>query len=159
MSYVVLDCNFEWVILSILNVHVFINRCIFSSIKKNWLTSKRNVRSFIWCFSRWGHTVKLFFQSISWNIVSGAFMKHEILSWNYFTLVSKFHYLRFSSIKKNVFPEERYLLKYNSIKQYLLLIKQKQKFKKTKMYLNETMVEKKKETTKVHVLAYFQNFR
>ena len=36
-------------------------------------------------------------------------------------------------------------------------MKQKQKkFKKTKMYLNETMTEKKG-TTKVHVLTYFQN--
>ena len=28
------------------------------------------------------------------------FIKHEILSWNTFTLVSKFHFLFFSSIKK-----------------------------------------------------------
>ena len=32
-------------------------------------------------------------------------MKHEILSWNAFALVSKFHYAFFSSIKKTVFTE------------------------------------------------------
>ena len=45
--------------------------------------------------------------------------------------------------KKIVFIEKRYLLKFNSIKSYLLLIKHKDKqFKKIKTYLNETMVEK-----------------
>ena len=35
-------------------------------------------------------------------------MKHEILSWNAFTFVSKFHCVRFSSIKKIVFTEKRH---------------------------------------------------
>ena len=44
-SYIVLDYGFEQVILSILNLHVlvqkFINRYIFSSIKEtNWFISK-----------------------------------------------------------------------------------------------------------------------
>ena len=34
-------------------------------------------------------------------------MKHEMLSGNTFTLVSKFHCVRFSPIKKIVFTEER----------------------------------------------------
>ena len=44
----------------------------------------------------------------------GHFMKHEMLSWNTFTLVSKFHCVRFSSIKKIVFTEKRYIF-YNLI--------------------------------------------
>ena len=60
-------------------------------------------------------------------------MKHEILSWNTFTLVSKFHYVRFSSLKNIVFTEKR----------YIFYIKQKpKKFQKAKPYLNETMIEK-----------------
>ena len=43
-------------------------------------------------------------------------MKHEILSQNTFTLVLKFHCVRFSSMKKIVFAEKRYLVKFNSIK-------------------------------------------
>ena len=43
-----------------------------------------------------------------------------------FTLVSKFHCIHFSSIKKIVFTGKRYLLKFNSIKWLLLLIKLKQ---------------------------------
>ena len=86
---------------------------------------------------REGYIVKFFFQSISWNTVSGTFDETETLSWNTFTLIFKFHCKRFSSIKKIVFTEKRYLLKFNSIKQYLLPIKQKQK----RAYLNETMVE------------------
>ena len=54
----------------------------------------------------------------------GHFMKHEILSWNTFTLVSNIHSVCFSSIK-------RYRVKFNSIKKYLLLIKQKQKNSRT----------------------------
>ena len=47
----------------------------------------------------------------------GHFMKHEILSWHTFTLVSKFHCVRFSTIKKNcVYWEKIYLLPFNSIK-------------------------------------------
>ena len=41
-----------------------------------------------------------FFQSISWSTVSRHFMKHEILSWNAFALVPKFHCVCLSSIKK-----------------------------------------------------------
>ena len=55
--------------------------------------------------------------------LQGHFMKHDTLSWNTFILVSKFHCVCFSSIKKILFTEKRY---FNSIKQYLLLIKQKQ---------------------------------
>ena len=48
-------------------------------------------------------------------------------------------------MKKIVLTEKRYLLKLNRIKQYLLLMKQKQKkFKNTNMYLNKFMVEKQK---------------
>ena len=47
-------------------------------------------------FLRQGDTVKPFFQSISWNTVSGIFDE----TWNTFTLVSKFHCVCFSSIKK-----------------------------------------------------------
>ena len=46
----------------------------------------------------------------------GHFMKHETLSWNTFTLVSKFHCVPFSS-------EKLYLLKFNSSTYYLLLKK------------------------------------
>ena len=57
MSYVVLDCNFEKVILSILNLHVliqyFIDRYIFSSIKEtNWLISK-GMHFFFDVFNGW----------------------------------------------------------------------------------------------------------
>ena len=52
---------------------------------------------------------------------------HETLSWNTFTLASNIHCVCSSSIKKIVFTEKRYRLKFNSIKKYLLLIKQKQK--------------------------------
>ena len=57
-------------------------------------------------FLRQGYTLKLFFQSISWNTVSGVF--HE--TWNTFMkcfyLVSKFHCVCFSSIK-NCFYREK----------------------------------------------------
>ena len=54
------------------------------------------------------------------------------------------HSLRMFLInKKLVFTEKRYRAKFSSIKKDLLLIKQKQnKFKNTKTYLNETMLEK-----------------
>ena len=64
--------------------------------------------------------MKLFFQSISWNTISGAFHKPKILSCNTFTLVSNFHCVCFPSIK-NLFPGKRYRVK------FMLLIKQKQK--------------------------------
>ena len=60
----------------------------------------------------------------------GHFMKHEILSWNTFTLISSILCVCFSSIKKIMFTEKRYRVKFNSIKNYLLLIKQKQKYSK-----------------------------
>ena len=62
-------------------------------------------------------------------LFQGHFMKQEILSWNTFTLLFKFHCVRSSSINKIeiVFTEKKYLLKFNSIKLYLLLIKQKQR--------------------------------
>ena len=40
----------------------------------------------------------------------GHFMKHEILSWSTFALISKFHCVCFSSIKKIAFTEKRCLL-------------------------------------------------
>ena len=77
--------------------------------------------------TREGYTVKSFFQGISWNTVSGWF--HE--TWNTFMKYFYFstqHSLRtFFINKKIVFTEKRYRVKFNSIKKYLLLIKQKQK--------------------------------
>ena len=73
-SYLALDCNFEQVILSILNLHVlvqqFINRYIFSSIKKtNWLVSRGMCAHLFDAFNgyslRRGYAVKYFFQTIS----------------------------------------------------------------------------------------------
>ena len=60
----------------------------------------------------------------------GHFMKDEILSWNTFTLESKFHCVCFSSLKKLCL--QRYDIfwqpKFNGISfdKYLLLVKQKQ---------------------------------
>ena len=56
-------------------------------------------------------------------------MNHKILSWNTFTLVSNFHCVCFSSIKNCVY-REKIRVKFNSIKKYLLLVKQKQKYSK-----------------------------
>ena len=56
-----------------------------------------------------GCTLKFFFQSISWNTVSGAFHEHEILSWNTFALVPKFHCVCFWSTKKLVTEKRRLL--------------------------------------------------
>ena len=56
----------------------------------------------------------------------GYYMKHEILSWNTFTLVFQFHCVGFLSIKKLCLQLEMYRVKFNSIKKYLWLIKQKQ---------------------------------
>ena len=53
------------------------------------------------------HFMKCSFRDVSWNIKT--FMK-------YFTFVSKFHCVCFSSIKQIVFTEKRYLLKFNGIK-------------------------------------------
>ena len=50
---------------------------------------------------------------------------------------------------------ERYCVKFNSIKKYLLLIKQKQKNSK----IPKRNHFQKPEAAKVHVLTYFQNFR
>ena len=68
-------------------------------------------------------------KDILWNVSLRAFheiqfqehfMKYEILSWNTFTLVSKFHCVWFSSLKKQriyrVFTEKRCLLKFSIIK-------------------------------------------
>ena len=43
------------------------------------------------------------------TLFQGHFMKHEILSWNAFTLVSSIHCVCFSSIKKIVFTEKRFI--------------------------------------------------
>ena len=43
----------------------------------------------------------------------GHFIKHEILSWNTFILVSNIHCVCFSPIKKIVFAEKRYRAKFN----------------------------------------------
>ena len=77
-------------------------------------------------------------------------MKHEILSWNTFTLVFKFHCMRFSSIR---FKED--LVKFNSIIKYVLLIKQKQKKFKKYQNVSEWKYVWKPGATKVHVLTYF----
>ena len=96
------------------------------------------------------HIVKLFFHNISWNRVSGKFPKKQKLSWNTFALISKFHCVCSSSVKKMCILR-MYILKFNSFKGYLLRIKQNQKlFKETKMYLNL-----KTGSTKVHVLNRF----
>ena len=73
----------------------------------------------------WNFTFKAF-QEIQFH---RHFMKHEILSWNAFTLVSNFHGVCFTSITKIVCIKKRYRVKFSSIK-YLLLIKQKQKTSK-----------------------------
>ena len=87
----------------------------------------------MWVSLREGYTVKFFFQSISWNTVSGSFQE----TWNTFLKYFCFsiqHSLRMFLInKKIVFAEKRYRVKFSSIKKYLLLIKQKQK--KFKTYL------------------------
>ena len=87
----------------------------------------------MWVSLREGYTVKFFFQSISWNTVSGSFQE----TWNTFLKYFCFsiqHSLRMFLInKKIVFVEKRYRVKFSSIKKYLLLTKQKQK--KFKTYL------------------------
>ena len=60
-------------------------------------------------------------------------MKHEILSWNTFFLVPTF-IAHVSHQQKIAFTEKRYCVKFNNIKKYLLLIKQKQK--KNQKYQN-----------------------
>ena len=67
--------------------------------------------------------LKIAFHEIEFQ---GHFMKQKVLSWNSFILLSKFHCVCCSSIKDG-FTEKRYLLKFNRIKLYLLLIKLKQK--------------------------------
>ena len=78
-------------------------------------------------YSNGKDTLKFFFQGISWNAVSGWFHK----TWKTFMKCFYFntqHSLRtFFINKKIVFTEKRYRVKFNSIKKYLLLIKQKQK--------------------------------
>ena len=68
------------------------------------------------------HEIQFQGHFIAWNT-----FKHEILSWNSFTLAFKFYCVRFSSIKKLCLQLERYRVKFNSTNKYLLLIKQKQK--------------------------------
>ena len=60
----------------------------FQNFHISWNTSKGISWTFIGSLKQ-GYTVKLFFQSISWNTVSGPF--HE--TWNTLTLVFKFHYV------------------------------------------------------------------
>ena len=57
---------------------------------------------------RQGYTVKLFFQIISWNTVSWD-MKYFHETWNTFALVSNFHWVCFSSVKKILFIKKRYI--------------------------------------------------
>ena len=70
------------------------------------------------------------------------FMKHKILSWNNFTLVSNIHCVCFSSIKNCVYWE---------------MISCKI-FKKNQ-HVSEWNHVRKPGATKVHVLTSFQNFR
>ena len=74
-------------------------------------------------------------------------MKHEIPSWNTFTLVFKFCCLRFSSIKKIVFTKKRYRVKFN----------RKGIAQKIQKYQNgsEWNHVQKPGATKVHALTYF----
>ena len=74
----------------LLQYPTFIAWC-FSSIKKNF-----NGKDTLWNFSFRG------FHEIQFQ---GHFMKHEILSWNTFTLVSNIHCVCFSSIKNCVYRE------------------------------------------------------
>ena len=84
---------------------------------------------FLWIlqhFYREGYTVEFFFQGISWNTVSGSLHEAWNTFMNTFTLVFQFHCVRFLSIKKLCLQLEMYRVKFNSIKKYLWLIKQKQ---------------------------------
>ena len=67
---------------------------LFDSI--NWI-------KLIWpCISSLKATIhcEIFFRAFHAIQFQCHFMKHEILSWNSFTLVFKLHFVRFSSIKK-----------------------------------------------------------
>ena len=67
---------------------------LFDSI--NWI-------KLIWpCISSLKATIhcEIFFRAFHAIQFQCHFMKHEILSWNSFTLVLKLHFVRFSSIKK-----------------------------------------------------------
>ena len=73
------------------------------------------------------------------------FQGHQILSWNTFTLVSKFHWVCFFLTKKIVFTEKK-------CKQNLSLIKQKQK-KSKRPKLLEWNYGWKTGSTRVHMLT------
>ena len=64
--------------------------------------------------------MKFFFQSISWNIVLGAFHKTWNTFMKHFYLSISVSLRTFLINKKIVFTEKRYNLKFNSIKYYLL---------------------------------------
>ena len=100
------------------------------------------------------NTVNISFGAFNEIQFQGHFMKHEILSWNLFTFVFKLHCVLFSSVKKIVFTETRYLPKFNSIKLYLLLIKQKQNNSKRPKRI-EMKPWLKTRSDKSHVLTYF----
>ena len=95
-----------------------------------------------------GNTVKCFFQSISWNTVSGSF--HE--TWNTFMKYFYFsiqHSLRmFLNNKKISFTEKRYRVKFN----------RKDIVQKIQKYQNvsEWNHVPKPGATKVHVLTFFR---
>ena len=114
--------------------------------------------------TREGYTVKSFFQGISWNTVSGWF--HD--TWNNFM---KYFYFRTQDslrtlepninsincihfINKKLCLQERYRVKFNSLKKYLLLIKQKQKFQKYHI-VSEWKHVQKAGATEVYVRTYF----
>ena len=84
-----------------------------------WFHKQRHLRE--------GYNVKFFFQSISWNTVSRSFHETWITFMKYFYFSIQHSLRMFLINKKIVFTEKRYRVKFNSIKNYLLLIKQKQK--------------------------------
>ena len=109
-----------------------------------------------------GYTVKFFFQSVSWNTVSGAF--HE--PWNTFM---KYFYFSISNIIVNVSHQYKdcvYREKISSDSENLIALilinnifcsKQKQKSQKDQS-VSEWNHTWKTGATKKHMLAYFQNF-
>ena len=116
-----------------LNYRGFNNKLRAKDARKMLLNAVTSAEQFyllylvIRCACMWLHAFKC--KGILWTVSLRAFheiqfqehfMKYEILSWNTFTLVSKFHCVWFSSLKKQriyrVFTEKRCLLKFSIIK-------------------------------------------
>ena len=93
--------------------YVFVLRYELEHFKSMWLISKIGP---IHIFSEFSLKIDLR-QGYTEIFLSEHFLKHEILSWNNFTLVSKFHCQCFSSMKK-MYLQRRYIFwqgKFNSI--------------------------------------------